>query len=97
MELSSLKMNPKEKLKDFNQRFLNLKNKIPADSIPVESLIITYYAKASHNNIGIWVKRYKQNTLLGASKEECQIEKDILSLKDNLNSEAETTSSLKRK
>jgi hypothetical protein len=26
MDLSSLKMNPKEKVKDFNQRFLTLKN-----------------------------------------------------------------------
>jgi hypothetical protein len=26
MELSSLRMNPKEKIKDFNQRFLTLKN-----------------------------------------------------------------------
>jgi hypothetical protein len=26
MELSNLKMNPKEKIKDFNQRFLTLKN-----------------------------------------------------------------------
>jgi hypothetical protein len=34
MELSSLKMNPKEKIKDFNQRFLTLKNRIPTDSMP---------------------------------------------------------------
>jgi hypothetical protein len=26
MELSSLRMNPKDKIKDFNQRFLTLKN-----------------------------------------------------------------------
>jgi hypothetical protein len=34
MELSSIKMNPKEKVKDFNQRFLTLKNKILVDSMP---------------------------------------------------------------
>lgn len=65
--------------------------------MPVESLIFTYYAKALHNNITIWVKRSKKNTLLGAFEEARQIEKDILSLKYNLNSEAETTSSSKRK
>jgi hypothetical protein len=32
MELSSLKMNPKEKVKYFNQRFLTLKNLIPTGS-----------------------------------------------------------------
>jgi hypothetical protein len=97
MELSSLKMNPKEKVKDFNQIFLTLKNKIPADSMPIESLIVAYYTKALHNNIAIWVKRSKKNTLLEAFEEASQIEKDILSLKDNLNSEAETTSSSKKK
>jgi hypothetical protein len=97
MELSSLKMNLKEKVKDFNQIFLTLKNKIPADSMPAESLIVAYYAKALHNNIAIWVKRSKKNTLLEAFEEASQIEKDILSLKDNLNSEAETTSSSKKK
>jgi hypothetical protein len=97
MELSSLKMNPKEKVKDFNQIFLTLKNKIPTDSMPVESLIVAYYAKALHNNIAIWVKRSKKNTLLEAFEEASQIEKDILSLKDNLSSEAETTSSSKKK
>jgi hypothetical protein len=97
MELSSLKMNPKEKVKDFNQIFLTLKNKIPADSMPAESLIVAYYTKALHNNIAIWVKRSKKNTLLEAFEEASQIEKDILSLKDNLNSEAETTSSSKKK
>jgi hypothetical protein len=84
-------------VKDFNQIFLTLKNKIPADSMPAESLIVAYYAKALHNNIAIWVKRSKKNTLLEAFEEASQIEKDILSLKDNLNSEAETTSSSKKK
>jgi hypothetical protein len=69
MELSSLKMNPKEKVKDFNQRFLTLKNKIPVDSMPAENLIVAYYTKALHNNIAIWVKRSKKNTLLEAFEE----------------------------
>jgi hypothetical protein len=65
--------------------------------MPVESLIVTYYTKALHNNIAIWVKRSKKSILLEAFEEASQIEKDILSLKDNLNSEAETTSSSKKK
>jgi hypothetical protein len=97
MELSSLKMNPKEKVKYFNQIFLTLKNRIPADSMLVESLIVAYYTKDLHNNIAIWVKRSKKSTFLDAFKEAIKIEKDILSLKDILNSEAETTSSSKKK
>jgi hypothetical protein len=97
MELSSLKMNPKEKIKDFNQRFLTLNNQIPIDSMPFENLIVAYYTKALHQNIAIWVKRSKKTTLLEAFEEASQIEKDILSLKDNISNEAEITPSSKKK
>jgi hypothetical protein len=60
-------------------------------------LTVAYYTKALHNNIAIWVKRSKKNTLLEAFEETVLIEKDILSLKYSLNSEAETTSSSKKK
>jgi hypothetical protein len=50
MELSSMKMNPKEKVNDFNQRFLMLKKKIPTKSIYVENFIIAYYVKALQHN-----------------------------------------------
>jgi hypothetical protein len=90
-------MNPREKVKYFNQRFIMLKNRIPIDSMPAESLIVAYYTKDLHNNITIWVKRSKKSTLLEAFEEASQIEKDILSLKDNLNSETKTTSYSKKK
>ena len=61
-----------------------------------ESLIVAYYTKALNNNIAIWVKRSKNNTLLESFEEASQIEKDILILKDILSSEAETTSSSKK-
>jgi hypothetical protein len=64
MEHSSLKMNPKEKVYYFNQRFLTLKNKIPVDSMPAKNLLVAYYTKALHNNIAIWLKRSINNTLL---------------------------------
>jgi hypothetical protein len=97
MDLSSLKMSPKEKVKDFNQIFLTLKNRIPPDSMPVESLIIDYYTKALHQSIAIWVKRSKKATLLEAFEEASHIEKDILSLKDSSNNETETSSFSKKK
>jgi hypothetical protein len=97
MDLSNLKMNAKEKVKDFNQRFLTLKNRIPTDSMPVESLVIAYYTKALHQNIAIWVKRSKKETLVEAFEEATQIEKDILSLKYSSSNETENTSSSKKK
>jgi hypothetical protein len=97
MDLSNLKMNAKEKVKDFNQRFLTLKNRIPTDSMPAESLVIAYYTKALHQSIAIWVKRSKKATLVEAFEEATQIEKDILSLKDSSSNETETASSSKKK
>jgi hypothetical protein len=97
MDLSNLKMNAKEKVKDFNQIFLTLKNRIPTDSMPAESLVIAYYTKALHQSIAIWVKRSKKATLLEAFEEATQIEKDILSLKDSSSNETETVSSSKKK
>jgi hypothetical protein len=97
MELSSLKMNPKEKLKYFNQKFLTLKNQIPTDSMAAQSLIVAYYTKSLHNNITIWVKRSKNYLLLEAFEKASEIEKDILILKHNIDSEVETTSSSKKK
>jgi hypothetical protein len=96
-DLSNLKMNAKEKVKDFNQIFLTLKNRIPADSMPAESLVIAYYTKALHQSIAIWVKRSEKATLLEAFEEATQIEKDILSLKDSSRNETETVSSSKKK
>jgi hypothetical protein len=69
MDLSSLRMNPKEKVKDFNQRFLTLKNRIPADSMRAENLIIAYYTKDLHQSIAIWVKGSKKAMLLEAFEE----------------------------
>jgi ribonuclease HI len=97
MDLSNLRMNAKEKVKDFNQRFLTLKNRIPTDSMPAESLVIAYYTKALHQSIAIWVKRSKKATLVEAFEEATQIEKDILSLKDSSSNETENTSSSKKK
>jgi hypothetical protein len=97
MDLSNLKMNAKEKVKDFNQRFLTLKNRIPTDSMPAESLVISYYTKALHQSITIWVKRSKKATLVEAFEEATQIEKDILSLKDSSSNETENTASSKKK
>jgi hypothetical protein len=78
MELYRLRMNPKEKIKDFNQRFLTLKNRIPMDSMPAENLIIAYYTKALHQSIAIWVKRSKKSMLLEAFEGPARLKKTSL-------------------
>ena len=45
IELSSLKISPKEGVKDFNQRFSCLKNKIPVRVLPTEELLVAYFIK----------------------------------------------------
>jgi cell division septum initiation protein DivIVA len=65
--------------------------------MPAENLIITYYTKALHQSISIWVKRSKKATLLEAFEEASQIEKDILSLKYTTSNETDTSSSSKKK
>jgi uncharacterized protein YicC (UPF0701 family) len=90
-------MNPKENIKDFNQRFLTLKNRIPMDLMPIENLITAYYTKALHQNVAIWVKRSKKSTLLEAFEDASQIKKDILNLKDTTSNEIETSSFSKKK
>jgi hypothetical protein len=65
--------------------------------MPAKNLIVTYYTKSLHQNIAIWVKRSKKETLLEAFEEASQIEKYILSLKGNLSNEADITPYSKKK
>ena len=39
LELSHIRMDDKEKVKDFNQCFLSLRNKIPTESRPIEGVV----------------------------------------------------------
>lgn len=61
MELSNMKMDKKEKIKDFNVRFLALKNKIPQESMHAENLVIAYYVKALPSDVYIGKKSSKGN------------------------------------
>jgi hypothetical protein len=56
----ALKMEKKEKVKDFNQCFTTILNKFPVDSSPVEALMVEYYTSTLHPSIGMFVKRAGQ-------------------------------------
>lgn len=79
-ELGNLKMEAKEKAKDFNQRFLCLLNKLAVDTKPHESITVDYYTSALPTNIVQFVKRATKPTLLENCEEEIAIEKDVCAI-----------------
>lgn len=50
-ELGSLKMEPKEKVKDFNQRFKCILNKFTTNNKPHDSITVDYYMFALPTSI----------------------------------------------
>ena len=63
LELSHIKMDSREKVKDFNQRYLSLRNKIPVDSKPIDSVVIEFYTSTLPQTMAMFVKQ-KENTML---------------------------------
>jgi hypothetical protein len=62
-ELGAIKMGKKEKVKDFNQRFLNVLIKFPHDVALAQSLAIEYYMTSLTPSMEMFVKRANKNTL----------------------------------
>ena len=54
LELLGLRMNEKDKVKYFHQRFINILNRIPIK--PAEAVQIGYYTSALPPNIAMFVK-----------------------------------------
>ena len=63
MDLYSLRIKGKERVKDFNQRFSCLKNRIPTNVLPTEELLVAYYIKGIPTPITMWVKRAHKTVL----------------------------------
>jgi hypothetical protein len=62
-QLFSATMGPKEKFKDFNQRFTTILNKFQTDAKPAQELQIEVYANALPTSISMFVKRAAKPTL----------------------------------
>ena len=62
LELSRIKIDSKERIKDFNKRFLTLKNKIPASSQSPQDIIIENYASTLPKYLGMFVKQANKAT-----------------------------------
>jgi hypothetical protein len=78
-ELGAIKMDKKEKVKYFNQRFLNVLIKFPHDVAPAQSLAIEYYMTMLTPSIGMFVKRDNKNTLALNFDEAETIERELSS------------------
>lgn len=74
LELSHLKMETKEKLKDFNIWF----NRIPATARPTEEVLMEFDITALTNVM--WVKRTNAWTLQGVIDEVVKVKNEMLSL-----------------
>lgn len=63
-DISNLKANSDERIKDFNSRFNMFLNKIPAASKPTVDVQIEWYISALPSNISIFVERANKATLV---------------------------------
>ena len=92
-----MKTKGKERVKDFNQRFSYLKNKIPTTILLFEEFLVAYYIKGLTNQIPFWVKRARKGILQEAFTEAIQVEKDIFFLKENIDTLAKRASTSHKK
>ena len=82
-------MEIKERIKDFNQRFLTLLNKIPVASQPPEDIIIENYASALPKYLGMFVKQAGKITLVETFDEAIKVEKNSLTFEPENNGKAD--------
>lgn len=79
-DLSNLKAEPKEPIKDFKSRFNKLLNKIPATSKPSDEIQNEWYISSLPSNTTIFINRAAKPTLAENMKEVIAIEKHILTV-----------------
>jgi len=91
LELSRIKMTPKEKIKYFNQIFLTLMNKMPEYFIPTDIVIIWFYTISLPSSIFIFVKRDGKNTLVETFEETLNVEKEMMSIEGKAPTEEKWT------
>ena len=73
LELSHLKMETKEKFKDFSFWFKTLFNRIQASAIPIEEVLMEFYITALPIPTAMWVKRSNAQTLQGVIDEAVKV------------------------
>ena len=81
LELSRIRMETKIKEKYFNQRFLTLRNRIPATSRPAEDVTVEFYTSSLPVSMAMFVRRAAKLTLAENFEEAIKFEKTCLLLK----------------
>ena len=85
LDLLGKQMNENEKVKDFNEIFISLLNRIPIKF--VKAIQIEYYIFALPPNIVMFVKTQKKRTLVDNFVEAIQVEKDFETMSSCLGKE----------
>lgn len=80
LELSRLKIETKEKVKDFNIWFNILFNRIQDNARPTEEVLMEFYTTALFVPTAMWVKRSNTQTLQGAIDVPVKVENEMLCL-----------------
>ena len=85
LELDRIKMENKEQIKYFNQRFLTLLNRILVASQPPEDIIIENYSSTLPKSLGMFVKQAGKITLVETFEEAIKVEKNSLTFEPKKN------------
>ena len=70
-----MRFDKKDKVKDFNQRFINLLNNIPKN--PIESIQVEFHTASLPPAIAMFVKEQEKRTLAENFLEAIKVEKDM--------------------
>jgi hypothetical protein len=87
LEISIIKMDLKEKAKDFNERFLTLLNKMPTTLRPTYEVLSEFYIDVLLATPSMFIKSVGKETLKGTFNEAINVEKVMLSMRGNPSSE----------
>ena len=75
LEILGIRMDEKEKVKDFNQIFITLLNRIPIK--PSNIVHIEYYTSDLPPNIAMFVKNQEKQTLVDNFVEDIKVKKEL--------------------
>ena len=84
MKISSIRLESKEKVKDFNQMFLTLLNEFPTTTEPNDIVLMEWYTKDISHSMAMWVKMSRNAPFNETFDEAIKVEKEMPSLSTNM-------------
>jgi hypothetical protein len=95
LEISRLRINKKEMVKEFDQRFITLLNKIPDKAI--EAVQIEFYTTTLPPPVAMFVKRKEIRTLEENFVEAIKVEEDLVAISTHPRDEESEASTSEKK